>query len=267
MIPRLLSPETQKDLLSRLMHGILADERHKTNVHLHFRVPYHATQTEKQDGQLHRQTSSKGLSLEDASFFNMSPLSTDLFVPINPNLHRPITISQFLHKKLRWLTLGGQYDWTAKAYPAGEPPTFPEDIAGLIGGLFPAVKPEAAILNFYTPGDTLSVHRDVSEDSDKGLVSISIGCDGVFVVGLGNEVNDLLSYVTIRLRSGDAVYMSGASRFAWHGVPKIIPESCPRWLSDWPADSGEESLPSEYEAWRGWMATKRINLNVRQMKG
>jgi len=269
LIPCLLSQETQRDLLSRLMHGILADEKNKNNVQLHFRAPYHATRSEKHNGQLLQQTSPNGLSSRDTSFFNISPKSTELLMPLNPNVHKPITISQFLNRKLRWLTLGRQYDWTAKAYPVEESPAFPQDIAALIGSLFPAMRPEAAILNIYTPGDTLSVHRDVSEDSEKGLVSISIGCDALFVVGIGDEETNKLSYLTIRLRSGDAIYMSGPSCFAWHGVPKIIPDSCPQWLRHWPAhssfESSEDGLPSEYEAWRGWMSTKRVNLNVRQM--
>ena len=269
LIPSLFTQDTQEDLLSRLMHGILADTRHKSNVHLHYQIPYHATHSKKQGNQLQR-VSSNNQSLNDASFFNMSPESNDTFMPIDISLHKPFTVSQFLQKKLRWLTLGGQYDWTAKAYPVEESPTFPDDIGALIGNLFPAMKPEAAILNVYTPGDTLGVHRDVSEKSDKGLVSISIGCDGVFVVGLADGENTIQCHLAIRLRSGDAIYMSGPSRFAWHGVPKVIPNTCPQWLRDWPADpsraASKDGQPSRYEAWRGWMSTKRINLNVRQMK-
>ena len=267
MIPCLLSLETQRDLLSRLMHGVLADERHKTNVHLHYKITYDATCGKEN---IYQQIATSNLSSKTTSFFNISPDSSHLFMPINPDLHKPITVSQFLERKLRWLTLGGQYDWTAKAYPAEEPPAFPEDIAALISDLFPAMRPQAAILNIYTPGDKLSMHRDVSEESDKGLVSISIGCDGLFVVGLEDRENNDICHITIRLRSGDAIYMSGPSRFAWHGVPKIIPDSCPHWLRDWPeepsSETCEDSPSREYKAWRGWMSTKRINLNVRQMK-
>lgn len=71
------------------------------------------------------------------------------------------------------------------------------------------------------------------------------------------------SIVTLRLRSGSAVYMSGASRFAWHGVPQIVKGTCPEYLADWPATSGDDE--GKFEEWRGWMAGKRVNLNVRQM--
>ena len=146
------------------------------------------------------------------------------------------------------------------------------------------MEPEAAIVNLYSPGDTLSMHRDVSEQCDTGLVSVSIGCDAIFVIGLdglasqqegeddpsemgceqdGDGDNEELGtrVIALRLRSGDAVYMTGASRFAWHGVPKIISGTCPVWLKDWPAEEGMD----RFEAWRGWMEGKRINLNVRQM--
>lgn len=205
-----------------------------------------------------------------SSFFNASPESHEQFMPVNPAMHKPITVSQFLCKKLRWLTLGGQYDWTKKVYPPEDHPDFPKSIATFIRDLFPGMEPEAAIVNLYSPGDTLSIHRDVSEDSAKGLVSISLGCDGIFVVGVEQEGEDILKHVAVRLRSGDAVYMSGLSRFAWHGVPRIIPDTCPEWLKGWPAESTVAPFArreaGEYEAWRGWMATKRINLNVRQMK-
>jgi alkylated DNA repair dioxygenase AlkB len=166
-----------------------------------------------------------------------------------------------LTKKLRWVTLGGQYDWTAKEYPSGPPPAFPADIANLLQAAFPQTKAEAAILNVYSPGDTLSPHRDVSEECDVGLISISFGCDGLFLI----SHDDGSDCEIIRLRSGDAVYMDGTSRFAWHAVPKIVPGTCPDWLADWPCCTSETPDKTAFGKWRGWMAGKRVNLNVRQM--
>lgn len=148
------------------------------------------------------------------------------------------------------------------------PPPFPSDVGGLLKGVFPDMTAQAAIVNFYSPGDTLSMHRDVSEECDRGLVSISIGCDGIFVIGRNGspaEESTPSEVLAVRLRSGDAVYMSGESRFAWHGVPQIIPETCPEWLQDWPASSQNLDADEAYQQWKGWMRTKRVNLNVRQM--
>lgn len=172
------------------------------------------------------------------------------------------------------MTLGGQYDWTQKKYPDASPPPFPPDIGQLLEGVFTDTKAEAAIVNLYSPGDTLSVHRDVAESSATGLISVSLGCDAIFIIGTassdpssgaeadGGAVREKV--LALRLRSGSAVYMSGQSRFAWHGVPQIVPGTCPDALKSWPAAAGSEG-EDEYEEWRGWMEGKRVNLNVRQM--
>lgn len=171
------------------------------------------------------------------------------------------------------MTLGGQYDWTQKKYPDETPPSFPPDIQRLLHDLFPETKAEAAIVNLYSPGDVLSLHRDVSEFCDRGLISISLGCDGLFMLGLGQNAGprDPLRQVTVRLRSGDAVYMTGECRYAWHGVPRIIPNTCPEGLQAWPCQHQFSSCQKHpdyterFDQWRNWLACKRINLNVRQM--
>lgn len=76
----------------------------------------------------------------------------------------------------------------------------------------------------------------------------------------------------LRIRSGDVVVMSGESRWAWHGVPKIFADGCPKELANWPDVATDhnhvetENLSREgLEKWKGWMKSKRINLNIRQM--
>ncbi len=234
-------------MLNKLLHRDLSNPSHKTNLHPHYNIPY----CEEEDSSILSQSSN-----DPASFFAMS--SSAHFAAKDPAVHKDISMRQVLDKKLRWVTLGGQYDWTAKKYPTEEPPSFPADIASLLRHLFPGIDPQAAILNLYTPGDTLSVHRDVSEMCDRDLVSISIGCDAIFICG--NE--DGSSTATLRLKSGDAVCMTGPSRFLWHAVPKVIRDTCPEWLENWPATGPGTST---FHDWRGWMSTKRINLNVRQM--
>lgn len=236
--------------MSRLFHRDLSNRDHQSNLHLHYNVTYPGTNTHAAD--------SNPTSGQPLSFFQDDP--NRLLHPKNAKIHKPLTVQNVLNKKLRWVTLGGQYDWTAKVYPSGRPPKFPEDISSLLRAAFPETEAQAAILNVYSPGDTLSAHRDVSEECDVGLISVSFGCDGLFLIshddGSGCEI--------IRLRSGDAVYMNGPSRFAWHGVPKIIPGTCPGWLADWPCMDKDPNT-TQYKAWRGWMSGKRVNLNVRQM--
>lgn len=80
------------------------------------------------------------------------------------------------------------------------------------------------------------------------------------MIGLDEE-----RFVSVKLRSGDVVVMSGEARFAWHGVPRIVEGSCPEWMREWPAYDGDVEERPGFEQWRGWMAGKRVNLNVRQM--
>lgn len=248
MIPSMIPPTVQIELLSRLFHRDLSNSVHQTNAHLHYDMTY--------PGQ--GQTAEP--CTQFPSFFTDDPART--IYPKDPGTHKPMTVQNFLDKRLRWVTLGGQYDWTAKVYPEETPPPFPGDVADLLRAAFPETEAQAAILNVYSAGDTLSAHRDVSEACDVGLISVSFGCDGLFMIshddGAGCEI--------IRLRSGDAVYMNGPSRFAWHGVPKIVPNTCPNWLADWPSLSGDHAnTASPSDSWKGWMAGKRVNLNVRQM--
>ncbi|KAM0723761.1 hypothetical protein Q7P37_000751 [Cladosporium fusiforme] len=233
--PSLFPQEVQLQLLAKSLHRDLSNQEHKTNVHMFHHVKYPP---------------------DCHSYFSNSA-SDLIFEPKDSSVHKPMTTQQYLNKKLRWMTLGGQYDWTNKVYPDGPPPPFPADVKRLVEDLFP-MKAEAAIVNLYSPGDTLSLHRDVSEECDQPLASISLGCDGIFVIGLEGENPDAAARLaTLRLRSGDAVLMSGESRYAWHSVPKVLDGTCPQWMRQWPG--------GDYDGWQGWMERKRINLNVRQM--
>lgn len=236
MAPSLFPPAVQVQLLGSLLHRDLSNPLHKTNIHLHHEIIYPNA---------------------GASFFSEDP-SAMHFVAKDGVEKKNLDIRRALEKKMRWMTLGGQYDWTSKEYPPEEPPAFPTDVAKLVGGIFTDMEPQAAIVNLYSPGDTLSMHRDVSEEVDRGLISISLGCEAIFIVGLHDDKSGETKSAVLRLQSGDAVYMSGESRFAWHGVPWVIPGTCPDYLERWPGD--------EYPMWEGWMRNKRINLNVRQMR-
>jgi len=235
-----------------MIHRDLSNPKHQTNMHLHYNLPYPT----KQDGSID-------------SFFSHGPESAARFTPKDPNVHKPLSVGKVMERRLHWVTLGGQYDWTNRVYPGDEPPVFPPDIAGFLEELFPDTVAQAAIVNFYSSGDTMMMHRDVSERTDKGLISVSIGCDGLFMIAPDTFVTaspdegnhaDEKQYLLLRLRSGDAIYMTQESRYAWHGVPKVLKGTCPEYLEDWPAEDGK------YEQWKGWARNKRINLNARQMK-
>ncbi|KAG5923155.1 hypothetical protein E4U42_005045 [Claviceps africana] len=271
VVPSLVPPEIQKTLLGRMLHRDLSDPKHQTNMHLHYTLPYQEPDPHAgaafPDSSPSSPSSSSPPPPPRPSFFSLSPSSSSppCFLPKDPAIHKPLTAHQVLTRRLHWLTLGGQYDWTNRVYPDHEPPPFPPDLARFLETLFPETRAQAAIVNFYTPGDTMMMHRDVSEQTDKGLVSLSFGCDCLFMIAPDTPLPDPgtqlrpKKYLLLRLRSGDAIYMTREARYAWHGVPKVIRGTCPEYLRKWPSENGQ------YTAWEGWMDNKRINLNVRQM--
>lgn len=243
MIPCLFPPTVQTELISRLMHRDLSNPEHQTNLHLHYDVTY-------PDGP---QNPSGG-----HSFFADNP--TRVLDPKDPETHSPLSIQKALEKTLRWVTLCGQHDETTRVDTPGTSPPFPPDIAQLLRAAFPETEVYSAVLNISSAGDTLSAHREISADREVGFFSVNFGCDGLFLIS-GDDGNGC---EVIRLRSGDAVYMNGGSRLAWHGVPKILPSTCPGWLADWPS-LDENGQDSHYSVWKGWMSAKQINMTVRQM--
>lgn len=260
IFPSLIPPAVQQTLMDRMIHRDLSNPKHQTNLHLHFNLPY-----------------PEGTKQDESSFFSLSPESPPSFIPKDPDVHKPLSVSKVMERRLHWVTLGGQYDWTNRVYPDELPQPFPDDLSRFLEGLFPETVAQAAILNFYSPGDTMMMHRDVSEETDKGLISLSFGCDCLFMIAPNNMEeqqkedekdsspegarSDEKQYLLLRLRSGDAIYMTQESRFAWHGVPKVLKGTCPDFLEDWPARED-----GTFNDWRGWLRNKRINLNVRQMR-
>lgn len=161
---------------------------------------------------------------------------------------------------------------------------FPADIARLVTGLFKnAFQPESGVVLIYGSKDYMPVHRDVSEECERGLASFSLGCDGLFI--LSREKNRLngegavdgenkldeereMEMLVLRVRSGDCVWMGGETRWCWHAMPKVMAGTCPNWLEDWPVekdDSGEGR--KEYQKWKGYMRGKRVNISCRQVWG
>lgn len=170
-------------------------------------------------------------------------------------------------RKIRWITLGYQYNWTTKEYnfddvDASTP--FPQDLSDWIRkavdrlGFGPDYRPEAGIVNFYQPDDTLTGHVDRSErNMEAPLVSISIGRSAVFL--LGGKSRDDEPVRAIIVRSGDLNILSGPSRLLFHGVPKILPEST------FVLPDGADRDDATLEACLKLFENCRININVRQV--
>lgn len=244
IIPRFLPIQVQGRLVETIVEDLVPDPAHLSNLDAHYIRP--------QD---------KMRCLFDSTQLNNPDLCLQ---PIDPAVHAPLSLEAVRAKKLRWITLGGQYNWTSKEYPSftkGEAgfPEFPGSVGMLFGRPLFDLTPEAAIVNFYAPGDTLSPHQDVAELSRADLVSMSIGCDAVFYIGLhryknGADPSCVKPPLQIRVRSGDVVIMGGESRAAFHGVGRVWGESSPA-----------ELLAAVDPKYADWLRNKRININVRQM--
>eukprot|EP01041_Mallomonas_annulata_P003219 gene3219-6364_t len=189
-----------------------------------------------------------------------------------PRLPKSWTLS-----RLRWATLGFQYDWTNRIYNREIHIPFPDDLAAMCKDLAAAagytMRPEAAIVNFYPEGSTMGGHRDEVEPcQDAPIVSLSLGCPAVFLIG-------------------DVVVMGGMSRLAVHGVPRVFiggrgemappsylhPSTTTTAIDDINSpllasfvskeSDAEVSVSGERWRWRvlRYLQTARININVRQV--
>jgi len=120
-------------------------------------------------------------------------------------------------------------------------------------------KPEAAIVNYYGPSDMLGGHVDDMEaDWTKPIVSISLGCKCIFL--LGGKTRDEVP-TAMFLRSGDIVLMAGEAREHFHGVPRIFTESDQQEIS-----ALVSQLSVEDDCFiLDYIKNSRININIRQV--
>lgn len=86
-------------------------------------------------------------------------------------------------------------------------------------------RPDAALINFYDASATMGLHQDKDERSPAPVVSLSLGDSCVF--RFGNTETRGRPWVDVELRSGDLIVFGGAARFAYHGVPRILPGTAP----------------------------------------
>ncbi|GAA3785669.1 alpha-ketoglutarate-dependent dioxygenase AlkB family protein [Streptomyces phyllanthi] len=84
---------------------------------------------------------------------------------------------------------------------------------------------DIALINFYDGDARMGMHRDSDEKSDAPVVSLSLGDTCVF--RFGNTGSRSRPYTDVELRSGDLFVFGGPSRLAYHGVPKVRPDTAP----------------------------------------
>ncbi|KAI3730824.1 hypothetical protein L1987_62002 [Smallanthus sonchifolius] len=166
---------------------------------------------------------------------------------------------------LRWSTLGLQFDWSKRSYNVSLPHNkIPDALCQLAKKMAaPAMavgeefQPEAAIVNYFGSGDMLGGHLDDMEaDWSKPIVSMSLGCKAIFLLG-GKSRND--EPLAMFLRSGDIVLMSGEARERFHGVPRIFTDT-----ENAEIVSLEKQFSDEDDiCYLEYIKTSRININIR----
>eukprot|EP00216_Chloropicon_sp_CCMP2111_P000993 CAMPEP_0198246660 /NCGR_PEP_ID=MMETSP1446-20131203/46086_1 /TAXON_ID=1461542 ORGANISM="Unidentified sp, Strain CCMP2111" /NCGR_SAMPLE_ID=MMETSP1446 /ASSEMBLY_ACC=CAM_ASM_001112 /LENGTH=368 /DNA_ID=CAMNT_0043930983 /DNA_START=270 /DNA_END=1376 /DNA_ORIENTATION=- len=174
-----------------------------------------------------------------------------------------------LLEKLRWVTLGPQFNWTERRYiNDAKVRQLPDRLKcqaeeavsqlGIHSDTFVEYSADAALLNFYGVKDTLGGHRDdAEEDLSQPIVSMSIGCDAIFLLGYETKEG---APTPMLLRSGDTVVLAGPARRCYHGIPRILSSSnvTTRPISD-------ERSPNDGAVER-YLSNHRINVSIRMVR-
>ncbi len=145
-----------------------------------------------------------------------------LFTPRMPRTGKPFSVRMTNCGSLGWVS-----DVTGYRYEGAHPDTgapWPP-IPGLarqawddLGG-YPH-PPQACLVNVYEPEARMGLHQDRDEaDLEAPVVSLSLGDTGLFRFG-GTARGERTR--SIRLQSGDALVLGGASRLAFHGIDRLI---------------------------------------------
>jgi DNA oxidative demethylase len=146
------------------------------------------------------------------------------FTPTMPRTGKPFSVAMSNAGPLGWVSdrsLGYRYQGTHPE--TGCPwPAIPAALLSLwtTHANYPA-PPEACLINFYVAGAKMGSHVDRDEqDRNAPVLSVSLGDDAVFHVG-GAERGGRKDRVT--LKSGDVLLLEGPSRFAYHGIDRVLP--------------------------------------------
>lgn len=151
-----------------------------------------------------------------------------LFQPTMPRTGKSFSVRMSNCGPLGWVSdKASGYRYQATHPDTGRPwPAMPPLLLELWRDLttYPA-PPEACLINYYAGGTKMGSHVDRDEaDRNAPVLSVSLGDSAVFHVG-GPKRTDAKSRLT--LVSGDVLILEGASRFAHHGIDRVLPDTSP----------------------------------------
>lgn len=145
-----------------------------------------------------------------------------LFTPVMPRTGRPFSVRMTNLGSLGWVSDRAGYRYQPLHPDTGQPwPAIP----GLLLALWRTVSgyshdPEACLVNFYSGGARMGLHRDEDEDDFTApVLSVSLGDTAIFRIG-GPERGGKTG--TLKLNSGDVLVMGGPSRLCYHGIDRVL---------------------------------------------
>ncbi len=127
--------------------------------------------------------------------------------------------------QLGWVSDARGYRYEPADPESGKPwPAMPAGFLSLARAAaatagFEDFRPDACLLNRYTPGTRLSLHQDRDElDLRAPIVSVSLGLPAVFLFGGLSRAERPLR---VRLAHGDVAVWGGPARLAFHGIAPL----------------------------------------------
>ncbi|WP_457580878.1 DNA oxidative demethylase AlkB [Ensifer canadensis] len=124
-----------------------------------------------------------------------------------------------------WVTDRSGYRYDRLDPETGKPwPALPSSFLGLAIAAaqeagYPNFRPDACLINRYTPGARLSLHQDKDEcDFSNPIVSVSLGLPATFQFGGLNRNHAIRKYA---LHHGDVAVWGGPCRLFYHGVAEL----------------------------------------------
>ena len=145
-----------------------------------------------------------------------------LFTPVMPRTGRPFSVRMTNLGPLGWVSDRAGYRYQPHHPETGQPwPPIPDLLLAIWRKLagYPH-DPEACLVNFYSGGAKMGLHRDADEeDFTAPVLSVSLGDTAVFRIG-GPERGSKTQ--TIKLASGDVLVMGGTARLCYHGIDRVL---------------------------------------------
>jgi alkylated DNA repair protein (DNA oxidative demethylase) len=159
------------------------------------------------------------LAAEIAAILEAAPPVT----PRMPRTGKPFSVRMTNAGPLGWVSDISGYRYQPTHPETGQPwPALPPTALATWEALtaYP-VAPEACLINLYAPGTRMGLHQDRDEaDLAAPVLSLSLGAAALFRYGGLNRSDPTRS---VRLQSGDALVIGGASRLIHHGIDRLYP--------------------------------------------